>query len=635
MPLDRIRRHNTSAFPIGRKGLRLSADHSVDARVHRQTVGDVPLERSSMSSAAVHHHLRRAVMRRFIVPAVLAFVILAMLAPPGFAQAPAPKVTITGLFDQITSMGRNTYDGNLTRNSDKEWYARTRFRPDIEFAVGRVKAVLGLELDFQYGQSGPNDGGYPGNTSGAACGAAAGAAGGNAGSSPPGGKVNISGCLDLNTDVAGLIEVKWIYTEFPLTGKDSLLPFIPVETMARAGGQPFDTLAQYKLAQYANGDFPGISAITTFAPNIKTNLAYAILEEELAGSNRGNPSLKLSRGEDYAVIFSTDLTPFKGLDVKHLCSFFHAGGQTQGSARRNLTNRESAGGTLNATASRGTPINPSAAGAPDYHEDRHTIGIDARWRMGPFGLDPTFYYQWGRVDSQAIVTGTGATGGTKKMTADMSSFLFDIIGSYQLGPLLLELRGMYSPGNKARDSLAKGIRYYQPLDTDGNYYAQWTPFYSSSVDYFNQGWTTMGNYVGYDRYGRGEITGRVTYRITPALSAYLIASPMFTAQAVDTDTGTQLASAAGTGTQARTTVSAASWVKGDSNYLGTEAALGLTWRFSANTAFELIGAWLFAGDAFNAAECRGGAATTCLGGTVVNMDAKDAYTLAARLRLAF
>src|SRR3989442_4596424 len=151
-------------------------------------------------------------MRRFIVTAVLAFVILAMLAPPGFAQAPAPKVTITGLFDQITSMGRNTYDGNLTRNSDKEWYARTRFRPDFEFAVGRVKAVLGLEIDLQYGQAGPNDGGFPGNTSGSTCGQAAGA----------------GGCLDLNTDVGGMIEIKWIYTEFPLTGKDSLLPFIPV-----------------------------------------------------------------------------------------------------------------------------------------------------------------------------------------------------------------------------------------------------------------------------------------------------------------------------------------------------------------------------------------------------------------------
>src|SRR3989454_4869562 len=240
-------------------------------------------------------------MRRCIVTAVLAFVILAMLAPPGFAQAPAPKVTITGLFDQITSMGRNTYDGNLTRNSDKEWYARTRFRPDFEFAVGRVKAVLGLEIDLMYGQAGPNDGGFPGNTSGSTCGAAAGAGG----STPPGGKVNTNGCLDLNTDVGGMIEIKWIYTEFPLTGKDSLLPFIPVETMARAGGQPFDTLAQYKLAQYANGDFAGISAITTFTPAIKTNLAWVIAEQELASSTRGLGAGKTTRGSDYAAIFST------------------------------------------------------------------------------------------------------------------------------------------------------------------------------------------------------------------------------------------------------------------------------------------------------------------------------------------
>jgi len=575
-------------------------------------------------------------MRRFVVTAVLAFVILAMLAPPGFAQAPAPKVTITGLFDQITSMGRNTYDGNLTRNSDREWYARTRFRPDFEFAVGRVKAVLGVEIDLQYGQGGPNDGGFPGNTSGSTCGAGAGASGGNAGATPPGGKVNTNGCYDLNGDVGGMIEIKWIYTEFPLTGKDSLLPFIPVETMARAGGQPFETLAQYKLAQYANGDFAGVSAVTTFAPNIKTNLAYAILEDELAGSNRGNPSLKISRGEDYALIFSTDITPFKGLDLKPLYSFFHAGGQTAGSARRNLANPNTAGGLLNGTAARGTPNPAPAAGSPDYHEDRHTIGIDARWRLGPFGLDPTFYYQWGRVDSQAIVTGSGATGGTKKMTADMSAFLADVIASFQLGPLLLEARGGYSPGNKARDNLARGIRYYQPLDTDGNYWAGgWTEFWSSGVDYFNQGWATTGNYVGYDRYGRAGIAGRVTYSITPALSVYGVVHALFTAEKVDTDTGSQLASAAGTGTQARTTVSAASWVKGDSNYLGTEAALGLTWRFAPNTAFDLIGAWLFAGDAFNAAECRGGAATTCLGGTVVKMDAKDAYTLAARIRLAF
>ena len=175
-------------------------------------------------------------MRRFTVSVVLAFAILVMLAPPGFAQAPAPKVTISGLFDQVTSMGRNTYDGNLTRNSDSEWYGRTRFRPDFEFAVGRVRAVLGLEIDLAYGQSGTNDGGFPGNTSGTAGGFAANtAAPGSprAGATPPGCKVNTNGCLDINTDVGGMIEIKWVYTEFPLTGKDSLLPFIPVETMAR------------------------------------------------------------------------------------------------------------------------------------------------------------------------------------------------------------------------------------------------------------------------------------------------------------------------------------------------------------------------------------------------------------------
>src|SRR3989449_9298058 len=237
----------------------------------------------------------KAVMRRFLVESLFTFVVLAMLAPPAFAQVPAPKVTITGLFDQIPSGGRNFYDGDLTRSSDREWYARTRFRPDFEFAVGRVKAVLGLEIDLQYGQAGPNDGGFPGNNS----------------STNSGCKVNSNGCLDLNTDVGGMIEIKWIYTEFPLTGKDSLLPFIPVETMARAGGQPFGRLTNYKIV-YANGDFAGVSAVTTFAPNIKTNLAYVILEDQLAGANRGvgaGPPAKTTRGEDYAVIVSPEYTP--------------------------------------------------------------------------------------------------------------------------------------------------------------------------------------------------------------------------------------------------------------------------------------------------------------------------------------
>jgi len=62
----------------------------------------------------------------------------------------------------------------------------------------------------------------------------------------------------------------------------------------------------------------------------------------------------------------------------------------------------------------------------------------------------------------------------------------------------------------------------------------------------------------------------------------------------------------------------------------------MTWRFAPNVAFDLVGAYLFAGDALNAAECRGTlSATTGCAGTVVRMDAHDAYTLAARMRLSF
>src|SRR5215510_4433179 len=310
-------------------------------------------------------------MRRFAVIAIFAVFAPVVFATSVFAQAPTPKVTISGLFDQVTSMGRNFYDGNFARNSDQEWYARTRFRPDFEFAVGRVKAVLGLEIDLQYGQSGANDGGFPGNVTGFP-------GGGPSPGTPTGGaKVNANGNLDINTDVGGMIEIKWIYTEFPLTGQDSLLPFIPVETIARAGGQPFGTMATYKLAAYAASDFAGLSTVTTFAPNIRLNLGYVIAEDQLAGANRGNPSLKTGRGEDYALIVSPEFTPFNGLDLTPLYSWFHADGQTPGSARRNLVNRGTAGGALNNPAAFGSPSNPSAAGDPSYHEDRHTIGIDA------------------------------------------------------------------------------------------------------------------------------------------------------------------------------------------------------------------------------------------------------------------
>ena len=46
-------------------------------------------------------------MRRSVVVVLAVLVTLGMLAPPSFAQAPAPKVTINGLVDFVTSAYKN------------------------------------------------------------------------------------------------------------------------------------------------------------------------------------------------------------------------------------------------------------------------------------------------------------------------------------------------------------------------------------------------------------------------------------------------------------------------------------------------------------------------------------------------
>jgi hypothetical protein len=529
-------------------------------------------------------------MRRALIVVLGVVAILGILVPPALAQAPVPKVTIVGLFDQVTSGGKNIYDGDFARSSESEWYARTRFRPDFEFAVGRVKAVLGLEIDLQYGGCG---------TDGANAGCKAGANGG----------------LDINTDIPGVIEIKWMYTEFDLTGKDSLMPFIPVLTVARVGGQPFGSLANYKPA-YANGDFAGFSGVTTWAPWIKSNLAYVMIEDEVA-ANKTRP-INTSRGEDWAAIISLAITPFKGLDIMPLYSYVKIDGTTASPAPRRTVNDASlGGGNTNATGSfRGNAS----------HETRHTIGFDARWRFGPFSLDPTFYYQFGE---QEYLRSAGGGGGSN--TTDTSAWLADIIAGFQLGPVLIEARGIYSPGNKADDQLGnEKKKYYEPLDTDTGVYAGWAAIMALGVDYFNGGGNTMNQMstnVGYDRYGRAQFGLRVTYALTPALAFYGVVSPTWTAEKVDTDT------AQGNQRSAPALVGAS----GDDRYLGTEAMAGMTWRFSPNTAFDLQGAYLFAGAALDGcvpAAGTSGVGNPCGAGNV-KKDAEDGWTMAARIRMSF
>jgi hypothetical protein len=519
-------------------------------------------------------------MRRMLAVAVCLVAIIGVLAPAAFAQAPAPKVTIVGLFDQVTSGGKNIYDGDFTRSTESEWYARTRFRPDFTFEVGRTKAVLGLEIDLQYGGCSITgaDGSF-GTAAAAGC------------------KAGANGGLDTNTDVGGIIEIKWVYTEFDLTGKDSLLPFIPVGTVARLGGQPYATLANYKVV-YANGDFAGVSGVTTFAPSVKMNWAYVMVEDETTGPTGQGKYIGATRGNDWAMILSPEITPFKGLDIKPLYSYFHADGATAGAARR----------TVFDSNFQGTGSSATAANSNDS-EDRHTVGVDLRWRGGPFSLDPTFMYQFGKRDFR--------TAGGDSAEADISAWIIDVTGGWQLGPLLLEARAVWTRGNKATDDLTDKVKYFEPLNLDTGYWAGWANIFALGVDYFNGGGGTlsqMSTNIGYDRYGRRGLGFRATYSLTPALAFYGAVSPTWTDEKVDTNTAIV--------NQQRQTPTN----DGDSRYLGTEANLGLTWRFAPNTVFDLVGAYLLAGSALDANRTVGGGD---------KRDAEDGWTIAARVRLSF
>jgi len=565
-------------------------------------------------------------MRRIFVLALAALALLGVVTPDAFAQAPTPTFKITGLIDQMTSYTRNIsiYDGNLNTN-DLQWYGRTRGVLNFIGEVGKAKGVVALEMDLAYGQVGSANTNIP--TSSLVCN-------------------GCTGSFSLNTDVRTVLELKWLYTEFEV-------PLIPVPTVARIGAQPFGGAANYKLAVYANGDFAGVNVVTTVTPNVKVNFTYVQVEDGLtgcteppctstggAGANAlgsGGISTSQLRGGDFAVIMAPEITPIKGLDLKPLYSYFYASGTTNGASRQGR------GGVNTSTA-----YTVGGNWAAGINENRHTVGLDARWRMGPFSLDPTIMYQFGNRDT--IAPGNGAGGCPAVATiancpqlvltsaagltpgqvakADISAWLMDVRGGFQIGPLLLEAMYMFSSGNKGKDTTLNDVNYFQPLSTDTGYLADWgTQISSLGLDYFNGGNAAGGSFpglaIGWDKYGRQQISGKATYFLTPSLNLMGGAAVHLTHRKIDTDAitsnstggvpGGGLLPAFATGKQA-----------GDTNYMGTELFGIVTWNFAPGLAWSNGAGYMFSGEGLDAYTLATG-----------SRSAKDIFIMTSRLRFTF
>jgi hypothetical protein len=540
---------------------------------------------------------------------MLALAFLALAVPAAYAQAPAPKVTINGLIDNVTSYSQNmaNYNGGVLNRGDSMWYYRTRGRFDFIGEIGKAKGVLGIELDHVFGQAGSNDSTIV-NAGGAATTAVTTGFG-------------TDGSFDLNTDSRGIIEIKWLYVEFPV-------PLIPVPTTARLGAQPFGSLANYKLAAYATGDFPGVSVTSQITPNVKLLGTYVQVEENLTGTGTktnlpaaGIPNTQ-SRGDDWATIISAEVTPFKGLDIKPMFAYFNAQGTTNGNSRQGR-------GGLDTVAAFSMPGGAAGGG---IIENRYTVGADARLRMGPFSLDPTVLYQFGNRDSFAPAS--FAPSGTitgRKYSPDISAWFVDIRGGFQLGPLLIEGLAMYTTGNSKRNNaLGHGttdgtIRYYQPLTTDTGYLADWgTSLTSLGIDYLNAYNEANGRVaypgvsIGYDKYGRMQLGAKATYAITPALSVMAGANGIWTAEKVDRDS----TSVAGAGLLPNF---AGPKVRDSSRYLGTELMALISWRFADGLVWDNQFGYLFAGRALDANT------DPTLGGRNV----ENPFMLTSRIRFTF
>ena len=449
-------------------------------------------------------------MRR---PGILLLAVIAVIATTGPVAA-QPKVTITGFMDTITSYTHNISqtDLNPARNSENEWYARTRIRPDLVAEVGRTKFVLGIEIDSTFGQTGATDGSF-------------------GGAGPQ--RFGTTSGFDQNTDVAGIMEIKWAYTEFAV-------PLVPVPTILRLGAQPFT--ATYKTAILATGDFAGAHLSSQLMPGLRGNFTYAQAEEASTGPRDG-----FIRGDDPIIIASVEITPFKGLDLRPIFSYANFIGVTSGAARQNragLGNNAATFQTCPGTAGPGTGA-CGATGTPRPTAPSRSDSRSAWTRAG--GPARSSSSRRCSISSGAAIRRPRlpptplARGSSRPCSATRGTL--DLRGGWQTGPLLLEAVGIYTTGNSAKDRIdlnRSRLKYYEPISTDGSFFATWSEMMGGgAVDYFNSFRANSASLrptisIGFDKYGLIVGGLRASYAVTPVFTVRAGAHARWTAEEVDT-----------------------------------------------------------------------------------------------------
>jgi hypothetical protein len=537
---------------------------------------------------------------RSVVIVLATLVLLGAGAAQSHAQAPAPKVTINGLVDFVTTAYKNlSYQANqdITNNREKNWYSRERGVFTLTGEVGRVKGVWAIELDFTNGAGNFNASSQPGSLS-------------TVGVAASGTSAN----FDLDTDIQGAVETKWLYLETPITGPGSLLPFIPVNTVARMGAQPFRG-HDYKPGVLATGDFPGVNLETRWAPNVRSTLSFVQISEQL--DRFAAPNQK----DSFAVVTSVEFELFKGLTIKPTYAYAFWDGGNCGTS--NLGTPAYGGYNPNTNCPAVTP--GSVAGPAGVGRDirRHYFGGDIRWTSGPFSFQPTVLFLIG--EQEVPRRGGGIN------DVDVRSFLVDMIGGFRAGPLLIEARAFWNPGvNANHDIQNQGggtARRYDAINPGFSYLAGWSEIWRGNIDYsasllVGRPSVTVRESQSYDKYGRIFFGLAADYSLTPALTFTAITNVSWTDKKVDTK-----------GVLGSTGIVPSSnpFQGGLERYLGNEWLARLSYRFAPNIVFDVVGAVLVTGDALNIQRASGG----CVTDGVPTCQSRNVWKGSARVRVTF
>jgi hypothetical protein len=277
----------------------------------------------------------------------------------------------------------------------------------------------------------------------------------------------------------------------------------------------------------------------------------------------------------------------------------------------------------------GTVAGPGGVGR---NIERHYLGGDLRWTMGPFSFQPTFIYLLGK---QEVLNRNGVVN-----DVDIRSFLLDVISGFRAGPFLIETRLAYTPGVSANQDVQNGgggtIRYYQAINPGFVYMSGWSEVTKAGVDYNTDLLATreafaLRNSPSYDKYGRIFFGVAADYSLTPSLVFHLLTHVIWTDTAVDTK-GTSANATGLTPSGITGAVPGNPFRGGKERYMGNEWAAGLTYRFAPNVAFDLAGGVLVTGDAYNVQRA---APYNCFTDGVSTCQSRNVYKLSSRIRVTF